>query len=219
MEIHVSRNNESIGKFDEKSIRDGLASGSLLPSDMFFHEEIKEWKSLGSEFPEQSSKDEFVGIKGWLLVFCLFLIVTPFLELLTANLDYDEILEFSEITEEQFEDYKSNPDGWDDTELLDNYVYRTWFQNWIMAPVFFAGTILGILIFFKIPKIKLAILIYLIISWIVDTIWCIIDSTVQIYLIEAASFTMSITWTLLTAFYAAWFIYILKSKRVKHTLS
>ena len=219
MEIHVSRNNESIGKFDEKSIRDGLASGSLLPSDMFFHEEIKEWKSLGSEFPEQSSKDEFVGIKGWLLVFCLFLIVTPFLELLTANLDYDEILEFSEITEEQFEDYKSNPDGWDDTELLDNYVYRTWFQNWIMAPVFFAGTILGILIFFKIPKIKLAILIYLIISWIVDTIWCIIDSTVQIYLIEAASFTMSITWTLLTAFYAAWFIYIIKSKRVKHTLS
>ena len=219
MEIHVSRNNESIGKFEEKSIRDGLASGSLLPSDMFFHEEIKEWKSLGSEFPEQSSKDEFVGIKGWLLVFCLFLILTPFLELLTANLDYNEILEFSEITEEQFEDYKSNPDGWDDTELLDNYVYRTWFQNWIMAPVFFAGTILGILIFFKIPKIKLAILIYLIISWIVDTIWCIIDSTVQIYLIEAASFTMSITWTLLTAFYAAWFIYILKSKRVKHTLS
>ena len=103
---------------------------------MFFHEEIKEWKSLGSEFPEQSSKDEFVGIKGWLLVFCLFLIVTPFLELLTANLDYNEILEFSEITKEQFEDYKSNPDGWDDTELLDNYVYRTWFQNWIMAPVF-----------------------------------------------------------------------------------
>ena len=219
MEIHVSRNNESIGKFDEKSIRDGLASGSLLPSDMFFHEEIKEWKSLGSEFPEQSSKDEFVGIKGWLLVFCLFLIVTPFLELLTANLDYDEILEFSEITKEQFEDYKSNPDGWDDTELLDNYVYRTWFQNWIMAPVFFAGTILGILIFLRIPKMKLAILIYLTISWIVDTIWCIIDSTVQIYLIEAASFTMSITWTLLTAFYAAWFIYILKSKRVKHTLS
>ena len=75
---------------------------------MFFHEEIKEWKSLGSEFPEQSSNDEFVGIKGWLLVFCLFLIVTPFLELLTANLDYNEILDFSEITEEQFEDYKSN---------------------------------------------------------------------------------------------------------------
>ena len=219
MEIHVSRDNESIGKFDEKSIREGLSYGNLLPSDMFFHEGIKEWKSLGSEFPEQSSNDEFVGIKGWLLVFCLFLIVTPFLELLTANLDYNEILDFSEITEEQFEDYKSNPDGWDDTELLDNYVYRTWFQNWIMAPVFFAGTILGILIFFKIPKIKLAILIYLIISWIVDTIWCIIDSTVQIYLIEAASFTMSITWTLLTAFYAAWFIYILKSKRVKHTLS
>ena len=60
--------------------------------------------------------------------------------------------DFSEITEEQFEDYKSNPDGWDDTELLDNYVYRTWFQNWIMAPVFFAGTILGILIFFRIPN-------------------------------------------------------------------
>ena len=52
MEIHVSRDNKSIGKFDEKSIRDGLAS-SLLPSDMFFHEGIKEWKSLGSEFPEQ----------------------------------------------------------------------------------------------------------------------------------------------------------------------
>ena len=53
MEIHVSRDNESIGKFDEKSIREGLSYGNLLPSDMFFHEGIKEWKSLGSEFPEQ----------------------------------------------------------------------------------------------------------------------------------------------------------------------
>ena len=41
MEIHVSRDNESIGKFDEKSIREGLSYGNLLPSDMFFMKELR----------------------------------------------------------------------------------------------------------------------------------------------------------------------------------
>ena len=100
MEIHVSRDNESIGKFDEKSIRDTKPILLFLFFRKYsFMKKIKEWKSLGSEFPEQSSNDEFVGIKVMVTRICL-LIVTPFLELLTANLDYNEILDFSEITEE-----------------------------------------------------------------------------------------------------------------------
>jgi len=44
--IHINRNRQSLGQFDEQDVADGLKSGKFLPDDLAWQEPMTEWKPL-----------------------------------------------------------------------------------------------------------------------------------------------------------------------------
>jgi hypothetical protein len=58
--IHINRNRENIGKFDEQEVADGLSSGRFLPTDLAWREPMTSWEPLSTftdlPAPEPSSE-------------------------------------------------------------------------------------------------------------------------------------------------------------------
>ncbi|MEY4482725.1 MAG: hypothetical protein RL693_177 [Verrucomicrobiota bacterium] len=50
MQIHIGRNGQPLGTFSEEQVRDGIALGNLLGTDLAWHEGMDDWKPLSS-FP------------------------------------------------------------------------------------------------------------------------------------------------------------------------
>lgn len=48
MQIHIGRNGQQLGSFSLPEIRDGMAAGRLLSSDLAWHEGLHDWTPLGS---------------------------------------------------------------------------------------------------------------------------------------------------------------------------
>ena len=50
MQIHIGRNGQQLGTFNEEEVREGLARGTFLGTDLAWQEGMSEWKPLSS-FP------------------------------------------------------------------------------------------------------------------------------------------------------------------------
>lgn len=50
MQIHIGRNGQPLGIFNEEQVRDGIARGSFLGTDLAWQEGMDDWKPLSS-FP------------------------------------------------------------------------------------------------------------------------------------------------------------------------
>jgi hypothetical protein len=63
--IHVNRNRETLGKFTDQEVADGLKSGRLLPSDLAWKEPMPGWQTL-STFPDlpEASEDHAEVLEG-----------------------------------------------------------------------------------------------------------------------------------------------------------
>lgn len=48
MQIHIGRNGQQLGSFPVQEIRDGMAAGRFLSSDLAWHEGLPDWIPLGS---------------------------------------------------------------------------------------------------------------------------------------------------------------------------
>ena len=57
--IHINRNRENLGKFNEQEVADGLKSGRFLPTDLAWQEPMPTWQPLSSftDLPEPSSEE------------------------------------------------------------------------------------------------------------------------------------------------------------------
>ena len=122
MEIHISRDGKTVGKFEEEAVLDGLRTGFLKPSDFFFIQGMDDWQQLGTRFsmpsvtsvpdastdqPEYGVESTFVsssapinngpvGIGGWLLFYCIGMTILLPLSLFT--LPYGHQFEIEELT-------------------------------------------------------------------------------------------------------------------------
>ncbi|MFM8363578.1 MAG: GYF domain-containing protein [Verrucomicrobiota bacterium] len=58
--IHVNRNRETLGKFTDQEVADGLKSGRFLPDDLAWKDPMPAWQPLSTftELPEASSEDQ-----------------------------------------------------------------------------------------------------------------------------------------------------------------
>lgn len=56
--IHINRNRESLGKFTDQEVSDGLKSGRFLPTDLAWKEPMPSWQPLSTftDLPEPSSE-------------------------------------------------------------------------------------------------------------------------------------------------------------------
>jgi hypothetical protein len=56
--IHINRNRENLGKFDEQEVADGLKSGRFLPADLAWREPMATWEPLSTftDLPEPSEQ-------------------------------------------------------------------------------------------------------------------------------------------------------------------
>ena len=247
MEFQIKRNGKNIGRIEETSVKDGLTSGFLRATDHFLHEGMKDWELLGSKFPIQASINKKclksntinngpVGVRGWLLIFCIYLIGSILLSFLISE-SYTEdrqnrILDSIEMSEDEFivhvTDYVNNIEDVEPNELLDTYLVLLTIENLILTPFYVLGIIIGILIFLRVRKVKIITLIFLVVDWLILVIWGLFDFVLQTHLSENSSSALDGPATLIsstiililsTAIYAAWFVYFLKSKRVKNTLT
>ena len=236
MEFHVTREGKTVGKFEEESVKDGLSSGFLRPSDRFFHEGMDDWELLGSRFPIQTSTDESakepaktdigpIGVRGWLLTFCIYLIANNMIGFLTSySIERDElmmVLNAVEITEEQLVDYQMNPEEWEPNDLLDIYLGKKFFADFLYPLYMGFEIILAVLIMLKVSKIRIVAIISIVLSFLLLSYYLLLDFGVQSYLTdEAEAFFVSLfTWVIYASISIAWFIYFLRSKRVKNTLT
>jgi len=57
--IHVNRNRETLGKFTDQEVADGLKSGRFLPDDLAWQEPMPSWQPLSTftDLPEASSEE------------------------------------------------------------------------------------------------------------------------------------------------------------------
>jgi hypothetical protein len=57
--IHINRNRENLGKFNDQEVADGLKSGRFLPTDLAWREPMPTWQPLSSftDLPEPSSEE------------------------------------------------------------------------------------------------------------------------------------------------------------------
>lgn len=57
--IHINRNRENLGKFNEQEVADGLKSGRFLPTDLAWREPMPSWQPLSTftDLPEPSSEE------------------------------------------------------------------------------------------------------------------------------------------------------------------
>ena len=125
-------------------------------------------------------------------------------------------------------DYVNNIEDVEPNELLDTYLVLLTIENLILTPFYVLGIIIGILIFLRVRKVKIITLIFLVVDWLILVIWGLFDFVLQTHLSENSSSALDGPATLIsstiililsTAIYAAWFVYFLKSKRVKNTLT
>ena len=58
--IHINRNRENLGKFNDQEVADGLKSGRFLSTDLAWREPMPTWQPLSSftDLPEPSPEDE-----------------------------------------------------------------------------------------------------------------------------------------------------------------
>lgn len=58
--IHINRNRENIGKFNEQDVADGLRSGRFLPTDLAWREPMTTWEPLSSftDLPPPEANEE-----------------------------------------------------------------------------------------------------------------------------------------------------------------
>ena len=232
MEYHVTREGKTVGKFEEESVKDGLISGFLRPSDHFFHEGMDDWELLGSRFPIKASTDVSaktdngpVGVRGWLLTFCIYLIANNILGFLIGySVERDElmmVLNAVEITEEELMDYQMNPEEWESNDLLDIYILKKLLQQ-SLYPIYMGfEIILAVLIILKVSKIRIVALISIVLSFLLLSFYLLLDFGVQSYFMDQAEafFVSLFTWGIYASISLAWFIYFLRSKRVKNTLT
>lgn len=52
MQIHLARNGQSLGVFNEDQVREGIAQGSFHEADLAWQEGMTDWKPLSELFPE-----------------------------------------------------------------------------------------------------------------------------------------------------------------------
>lgn len=57
--IHINRNRENLGKFNDQEVADGLKSGRFLPTDLAWREPMPTWQPLSTftDLPELSSEE------------------------------------------------------------------------------------------------------------------------------------------------------------------
>ena len=57
--IHINRNRENLGKFNDQEVSDGLKSGRFLPTDLAWQEPMPTWQPLSTftNLPEPSSEE------------------------------------------------------------------------------------------------------------------------------------------------------------------
>jgi hypothetical protein len=57
--IHINRNRENLGKFNEQEVADGLKTGRFLPTDLAWREPMPTWQLLSTftDLPEPSSEE------------------------------------------------------------------------------------------------------------------------------------------------------------------
>jgi hypothetical protein len=57
--IHINRNRENLGKFNDQEVADGLKSGRFLPTDLAWREPMPTWQPLSTftDLPEPSSEE------------------------------------------------------------------------------------------------------------------------------------------------------------------
>jgi hypothetical protein len=57
--IHINRNRENLGKFNEQEVADGLKTGRFLPTDLAWREPMPTWQPLSTftDLPEPSSEE------------------------------------------------------------------------------------------------------------------------------------------------------------------
>jgi len=57
--IHINRNRENLGKFNDQEVADGLKSGRFLPTDLAWREPMPSWQPLSTftDLPEPSSEE------------------------------------------------------------------------------------------------------------------------------------------------------------------
>ena len=46
--IHINRDRENIGKFNDQDVADGLKSGRFLPTDLAWREPMSSWEPLST---------------------------------------------------------------------------------------------------------------------------------------------------------------------------
>ena len=57
--IHINRNRETLGKFNDQEVADGLKTGRFLPTDLAWSEPMPSWQPLATfnDLPEPSSEE------------------------------------------------------------------------------------------------------------------------------------------------------------------
>jgi hypothetical protein len=57
--IHINRNRENLGKFNDQEVADGLKTGRFLPTDLAWREPMPTWQPLSTftDLPEPSSEE------------------------------------------------------------------------------------------------------------------------------------------------------------------
>ena len=72
MNVHVSRDGKVIGEFSEEDFRKNVRLGVFVPSDLYFRQGFKEWKSV-ADFKRKPLPKTVAGQIGALLALSWFM--------------------------------------------------------------------------------------------------------------------------------------------------
>ena len=64
MQLHIQRGHESMGPFSLEETSQYLSEGSLLETDLAWHEGLEDWKSLSQLHPELLAQAETMVAEG-----------------------------------------------------------------------------------------------------------------------------------------------------------
>ncbi len=72
VQIHISRNNQQMGPYTYEEVQSHLAQGSLLPTDVAWHEGLENWTQLSAITPQKANKSNlalfgYISAVGMLL--------------------------------------------------------------------------------------------------------------------------------------------------------
>lgn len=60
VQIHISRNDQRMGPYTYEEVQSHLAQGSLLPTDLAWHEGLENWTQLSAISPQKANKSNLV---------------------------------------------------------------------------------------------------------------------------------------------------------------